>query len=98
MIAASGLNRRVKVFLLQKEVCLAASLTDITDTKEEDSLFSHRYLCPAPSTSPCSKQSPVSSSPRLGELGFKRGTHLHLPHCQSESASEFQAFRCRANQ
>lgn len=95
----STLDRRVKVFLLQK----AASLTDSTDTKEEDSLFSHRYLCLAPSTSPCSKKKLQSLVLLTGgtwtpDIAFNRGAQLHLRHCQSQNATELQACRRRANQ
>lgn len=90
----------------RKRSCLAASLTDSADTKEEDSLFSHRYLCPSPSTrTPLNKKKKalqslalVSGATWTPDITFNRGAQLHLQHCQSQKASELQARRCRANQ
>lgn len=75
----------------------SVSLTESTDTKEADSLFSHRYLYLAPSTSIYSKniQSLALLTP---DIPFKRGAQLHLCHCQSENGSELQAHGRGANQ
>lgn len=79
---------------------LAVSLTDSTDTKEEDSLFSHRYLCPAPSTSPMLRKIPSLWLFSLGELGLQT-SHLIVVLsyiCATVSQKRLQACRCRANQ
>lgn len=85
----------------RKRSCLAASLTDSADTKEEDSLFSHRYLCPSPSTrTPLNKKKKLSSLWLLsvGQLGLQTSLLIVVLSyiCSTVSPKMLQSFKLAA--